>query len=129
MNDTTTNDPRSAVGHAQEQFWIALENKDRQAFEQILSEDFVARSPGEANQDRAAFIGTLTSFPGQVRSIQSDDLEVHVWGDIAVVTGMQIAQIELANGQYQTNRIAITNIFQAQQDRWVMKLAHAVSLD
>ena len=129
MDDKTTNDPRSAVEHAQEQFWIALKNKDRQAFEQILSEDFVARSPGEANQHRAAFIGTLTSFPGQVRSILSDDLEVHVWGDIAVVTGVQTAQVELADGQLITNRIAITNIFQSQQDRWVMKLAHAVSLD
>lgn len=129
MNDTKTNDPRSAVEEAQGQFWNALQSKDRRAFEHILAKDFIARSPGQANQDRAAFVDTLTGFPGQVRSIHSDDLDVHVWGDIAVITGVQTAQIELANGQMITNRIAITNIFQAQQDRWIMKLAHAVSLD
>ena len=128
MSDTTTHDPRTAVQQAQGKFWSVLQSKDRQAFEHILAEDFVARSPGQANQDRTAFIDTLTGFPGQVRSIRSDDLEVHVWGDIAVVTGVQTAQIELSDGQLITNRIAITNIFQAQQDRWVMKLAHAVSL-
>src|SRR5262245_13184545 len=121
--------PHFAVRQVQEQFWAALKNKDRQAFEGLLADDFVSRSPGQPNQDRSAFIETLTGFPTQVRSVSSDTLEVHVWGEIAVVTGVQTAQLELANGQVRTNVIAITNVFQWQEDRWLMKLAHAVSLD
>ena len=47
----------------QGQFWTALQNKDRKAFENLLADDFIGRSPGQANQDRAAFIDTLTGFP------------------------------------------------------------------
>lgn len=129
MTQTTVNNPRLAVHQAQQEFWVTLKSKDREAFERILAEDFVGRSPEQANQDRTAFIATLTGFPGQVRSVGSENLEIHIWGNIAVVSGVQSAQLDLANGQLKTNRIAITNIFQEQQGRWVMKFAHAVSLD
>jgi ketosteroid isomerase-like protein len=121
--------PFLAVRQVQEQFWVALKNKDRQAFERLLADDFVSRSPGQPNQDRSAFMDTLTDFPAQVRSVSSNNLEVHVWGEMAAVTGVQTAHLELADGQVQANVIAITNVFQWQEDRWLMKLAHAVSLD
>ena len=114
---------------AQEQFWATLQGKDREAFERLLADDFISRSPGQPNQDRTAFIDTLTGFPVQVRSVGSDNLEVHVFGIVAVVTGVQVAQLELANGQMKENRIVITNIFQQQDGHWLLKLAHAVSLD
>jgi ketosteroid isomerase-like protein len=114
---------------AQEKFWTALQSKDRKALERLLADDFIGRSPGQPNQDRTAFIDTLTGFPVQVRSVGSDNLEVHVFGIVAVVTGVQLAQLDLANGQVKENRIAITNIFQQQDGHWLLKLAHAVSMD
>ena len=117
------------IFHAQEQFWTALQGKDRKAFKRLLADDFIGRSPGQPNQDRTAFIDTLTGFPVQVRSVGSNNLEVHVFGIVAVVTGIQVAQLELANGQMKENWIAITNIFQQQDGHWLLKLAHAVSLD
>ena len=114
---------------AQEEFWAALRNRDRKAFEHLLADDFIGRSPGQPNQDRTAFIDTLTGFQVQVRSVGSDNLEVHVFGTVAAVTAVQVAQLELANGQVKENRIAITNVFQQQNGRWLLKLAHAVSLD
>ncbi|HZM21967.1 MAG TPA: nuclear transport factor 2 family protein [Anaerolineales bacterium] len=129
MNETLLSKNQQDVYEAQQQFWAALQSKNRKAFEHLLAEDFIGRSPGEPNQDRAAFIETLTGFPVQVRSVGSDNLEVHVFGTIAVLTGVQVAQLELANGQMKENRIAITNIFQQQNGRWLLKLAHAVALD
>ena len=114
---------------AQRQFWAALQNKDRDAFERLLSDDFISRSPGQPNQDRVTFIGTLTSFPAQVRSIGSDNLEVQVWDSFAVITGVQSAQLEFAGGKTRGNRIAITNVFHQQDGRWILKFSHAVSLD
>lgn len=130
MTEPSSNENnKMAVFRAQQQFWAAIQGRDRRAFEHLLADDFLARSPGQSNQDRTAFIDTLTSFPAQVRSIGSDNLEVHVLGKIAAVTGVQSAQLELANGQVKENRIAITNVFQKQDGRWLLKLAHAVSLD
>ena len=117
------------VYQVQQRFWAALRQKDKQAFVSLLAEDFIGRSPGQPNQDRAEFIATLTNFPAQVLSVGSDDLEVHVFGTIAVVTGLQSAQLELADGPVKQNRIAITNILQQQDGRWLLKLAHAVALD
>ena len=114
---------------AQEQFWAALQRKDRKALERLLADDFIGRSPGQSNQDRTAFIDTLTGFPVQVRSVGSENLEVHVFGIVAVVTGVQVAQLELADAQVKENKIAITNVFQQQEGAWLMKLAHPISLD
>ena len=126
MNET---DLSLQVRRAQQQFWIALQSKDRTAMEKLLSDDFLARSPNQPNQGRAEFIDSLTGFPAQVRSIESDNLEIHIWGDLAVVTGVQSAEIDLADGQVRMNRIAITNVFQHQQGQWKMKLSHAIALD
>lgn len=130
MIETTSNeDIQRTVLQAQQQFWSALKNKDRQAFERLLADDFIARSPGQPNQNRSEFIDTLVGFPARVQSIGSDNLEVHMWGEIAVITGVQSAQIEFADGQIKENRIAITNIFHGQQGHWILKFTHAISLD
>ena len=118
-----------AVFQAQHRFWAALKGKDRQAFEHLLADDFIARSPGQPNQNRVAFIDTLTSFPAQVLSVGSVNLEVHVWGTIAVVTGVQSAQTQLADGKGKEDRIAIPNIFEQQEGRWLLKLSYAISMD
>lgn len=129
MSETFSTQNQQDVYQVQQQFWEALQSRDRKAFESLLAEDFIERSPGHPNQNRSEFINTLTSFSVQVRSVGSDNLEVHVFGTIAVVTGLQVAQLEFADGQVKENRIAITNIFQQQGGRWLMKLAHAVSMD
>jgi ketosteroid isomerase-like protein len=130
MTQTSSNENiQQELLRVQEQFWAALQSKDRKAFEHLLAEDFMGRSPGQPNQDRTAFIDTLTGFPVQVRSVGSDNLEVHVLGTTAVVTGVQVAQLEWVDGQVKENRIAITNVFQHQDGRWLLKLAHAVSMD
>ena len=130
MNQSESKEnPEEAIRQAQQQFWTALKNKDKVAFEDVLAANFIARSSGEPNQGRAEFINSLTDFPVQVLSIGSDDLEVHVWGDIAAVTGLQLAKVRLPDGQEKLNRIAITNIYQRKEGRWVLTLAHAVPLD
>jgi ketosteroid isomerase-like protein len=130
MKQTSSNEnTHSNVYQAQRQFWAALQHKDRGAFERLLTDDFISRSPEQPNQDRTAFIDTLTSFPAQVVSIGSDDLEVHVSDSFAVVTGVQSAQLKFTDGHIRENRIAITNVFQQREGRWLLKFSYAVSLD
>lgn len=83
MTQTPSNENiQQELFQAQGQFWAALQRKDRKALERLLADDFVGRSPGQSNQDRTAFIDTLTGFPIQVRSVGSDNLEVHVFGKL-----------------------------------------------
>ena len=120
--------PHNAVHQAQKLFWMALKTRDQAAMERLLSADFVARSPDGPNQGRSEFIHSLTGFPGHVHSVGSDNLEIHFWGQTAVVTGVQSAEIEFPDGRKRNDKIAITNIYRHEQGRWLMKLAHAVSL-
>jgi ketosteroid isomerase-like protein len=119
---------QQAVLEVQRQFWTALKRKDAQLFEQVLADDFISRSPGQPNQARAAFITTLTSFPASVLAVDSDNLEIHVFGDLAVLSGVQLAQLQLPNGSTVTNRMMITNIFRKHQESWSMVFTHAVEL-
>jgi ketosteroid isomerase-like protein len=93
-----------------------------------LAEDFVCRSPGQEDQDRAAFIATLTSIPLAILNINNEAIAIHVVGDVAVLTGTQIAQMRLPNGETISERLALTNVFQYSDGRWKMILAHPVSL-
>ena len=128
MSDQTHESDKQAALEVQSQFWKALQDKDQSAFERLLADDFIARFPEQANQTRAAFISTLIDFPGKVLTIGSADLEVHLFGDMAVVTGVQLAQVQLLNGQIISDRLAITNILQKHRSQWLLKLSHAVEL-
>jgi ketosteroid isomerase-like protein len=114
--------------HAQQSFWAALKAKDAALFESILTDDFVSVTPKQPNESRAEFVRTLTSFPGEVESVDCDPLQVHLFGDVAVLTGIQIALLRLPNGVTVSDSIAITNVFRRIANGWMMVLAHPVEL-
>ena len=118
----------AAVLHTQYQFWRALKTKDATLFEQVLAPEFVSRSPGQADQDRAGFIANLTCFPARVIEVGCDNLAVHFFGEVAVLTGLQTAQVELPSGAVVANNIAITNVLRREGEGWVMVLAHPVDV-
>ncbi len=49
-------------------------------------------------------------------------------GDIAVLTGVQIAGISLPNGTALTSRVMLTNVFRRENERWCMVLSYAFEL-
>lgn len=127
MSDSNVSWAQEVI-EVQEQFWAALKTKDAWAFERVLADHFVSRSPGAANQGRGEFIQTLIGFPATVLAVRCDGLEVHHFGEVVVLTGIQVASIHLTDGTDGENRIAITNIYQQIFGHWKMVLAHTVEL-
>jgi len=123
-----SNNATQAVLESQQQFWLALQHKDAELFMQVLAEDFVCRSPGEADQDRTAFIATLTSIPLTILDVKGEAIAIRIVGDVAILSGMQISQMRLPNGETISERLALTNIFQPKNGRWEMIFAHPVSI-
>lgn len=117
---------RDTVIQAQQAFWAALKTKDKQIFERVLTNDFMA--VGSLNQSRAEFIRVLTSFPVEIISVNAENLQVHHFDNMAVLTGIQVAQLRLPDGSEATNKIAITNVFRYDGDHWSMVLAHPVEI-
>ena len=116
------------VMHCQEQFWQALQAKDDALFAQILADDFVCHAPDQAEQLRAAFIATLTCIPLIIVSMTGEQIAVRVFDQIAVLTGIQVAQLRLPDGSHISERLALTNIFRQTAGHWQMVLAHPVPL-
>ena len=120
--------PIESILQVQQRFWSALQTQSAADFESVLAENYRCISPLQPDQNRTEFIRTLVSMPLMVKSITCDNLQVDVWDDVAVLTGVQIAQMSFSNGEGVTDKIAITNIFNRVSEEWLMVLSHAVSL-
>jgi ketosteroid isomerase-like protein len=117
-----------AIIDVQHLFWDALKSKDKQLFEQILADEFVSVSLTQPNQTRAEFIATLTSFPAKVNSVETENLQVYLFGDVAILTALQIAHIQLPDGTIIRDKIALSNVFKRVDHGWRMVLARPVEL-
>lgn len=125
-DDQISSKATQAVLESQQRFWLALQHKDAELFMQVLAEDFVCRSPGEADQDRITFITALTSIPLTILEVQGEAIAIRIVGDVAILSGTQIARMRLPNGETISERLALTNIFQHKNGRWEMIFAHPV---
>ena len=127
-DDLLSNNATQAVLQCQQQFWLALQHKDAELFMQVLAADFVCQSPGEADQDQSTFITALTSIPLTILDVKGEAIAIRIVGDVAILSGMQIAQMRLPNREMIAERLVLTNIFQHKNGRWEMIFAHPVSI-
>lgn len=117
-----------AVLACQQQFWVALQRKDADLFREVLADDFVCRSPGQSDQNRTAFITTITRLPLTVVSVAAEQMAVQLFDTVAVLTGTQVAHLQLPNGSQVAERLALTNVFRRTGGQWQMVLAHPITL-
>ena len=108
--------------------WGAMRAKSREAWMRVLADDFVLRTPGEEDRDRSAFVERMTSFPGEVVSIACHDLRADAFGTVVVLTGVQHTVVRMPNEARFEDFTMMSNIFEVREGRWVMVLAHALSL-
>ncbi|WP_157758741.1 nuclear transport factor 2 family protein [Cystobacter fuscus] len=94
----------------EQDMFSAIRTRDRQLLESILDERFELRVPGSPTADRAGFIGAILAIPGTILSVESDDLRVHVYGDVGVLTGRQHARVRLEDGTIVDDVGAFTDI-------------------
>ena len=111
----------------EEEIFTAIKNRDTDALERVLTDDFVYRSPGR-QVARDDFLKLCAAFPYEIISIRGEDLSVNVYGDIAVITGLQIAKTAGGEGEEEESAVAFTDVFAKQKGKWMLSLAHAVDL-
>jgi ketosteroid isomerase-like protein len=105
----------------------AIRAKDAKALERVLTSDFVYRTPG-AELSRAEFLQNVASLPGRILSIEGAELRVNVYGDTAVLTGVQRSRVRTDDGVEHASTVAFTDIFVKQGGRWRLSLAYGVEL-
>jgi ketosteroid isomerase-like protein len=105
----------------------AIRAKDAKALERVLAPDFVYRAPG-AELSRAEFLQNIASLPGRILSVEGAELRVNVYGDTAVLTGVQRSRVKTDDGAEHPSAVAFTDVFVRQRGRWRLSLAYGVEL-
>ena len=127
QNSEELTEAQQALLLLEEEIFSAVKNRDTDALERVLTDDFVYRSPGR-QVARDDFIKLCAASPYEIISIQGEDLSVKVYGNIAVVTGLQIAKTAGDEGEEEKSAVAFTDVFVKEQGKWMLSLAHAVDL-
>lgn len=116
-----------AVLRLERQIMDHIREKDTRALERLLTADFVYRTPG-AEVGRADFLKGVASVPGRITSVEGEGLRVSVYGETAVLTGVQRARVRADDGTEQEGSSAFTDVFVRQGGRWRLALAYGVEL-
>jgi len=106
----------------------AIRNKDAAALEPLLGDEFCYRTHFGAETDKAGFLQSVVSTPFEILSLHGEELKVNVYGDTAVLTGVQIAEARPPEGETEESVVAFTDVFLRRDGRWLMVLAYAVEL-
>jgi len=119
---------QQAILKVEEEIFTAVKNQNTGALERILTDDFVYRSPGNQEVAKGDFLKLSASFPYKILSIWGEELKVNVYGNTAVLTGLQFAKTQTSEGKEETSAVMFTDIFVKQKGKWMLSLAHAVDL-
>jgi len=106
----------------------AFRARDRDAMMRILADDFRHVDAVGAVVNRKRFVDALIGAEWRIRSIGFERIEVHEIDQLAVVTGIQSAEVELPDGTVATSRGAFTDLFTRVDGRWRLRLAHSTEL-
>lgn len=119
---------QQAILQVEQEVFTAVKNQDTSALERILTDDFVYRSPGSQEVAKADFLKLSASFPYKIVSIWGEEMKVNVYGNTAVMTGLQFATTQTSEGKEETSVVMFTDVFVKQKGKWMLSLAHAVDL-
>ena len=106
----------------------AIKNKDATTLERFLGDDFVYRTHFGAESDKGEFLKSVASFPVEIIALRGEELKVSVYGEVAVLTGVQLATARAPEGKPEESAVAFTDVFARRDGRWLMVLAYGVEL-
>lgn len=116
-----------AALRAERETMEAIGRKDAAALEHVLDAEFIYRTPSGAELSRAQFLQNVTCLPAEILSVGGEGLRANVFGETAVVTGVQRARVR-AEGMEQDSVVAFTDVFVKRRGRWRLRLAYGVEL-
>lgn len=124
----STDNAAEAILQIERDIMAAIKGKDATALEPMLADEFVYRTHFGAEADKAEFLKSIASFPMKILSLSGEELRVDVYGETAVLTGVQLAEARPPEGETEESAVAFTDVFVRRDGRWLMVLAYGVEL-
>jgi ketosteroid isomerase-like protein len=113
---------RDRIIEAAQQLADAISRKDTSAIAGILAPEFVYRTPGGSAVDAAGFMTAIGEMPGEIVFVRLHGIEVDLWHDGAVVTGVQHARVRVDGKEVDDER-PFLDWFVKHADHWRIRLA------
>lgn len=126
--DSDGADAISEVLQIEREIMAAIKAKDAASLEPMLAEDFIYRTHFGAEANKAEFLKSVAAFPVEILSIHGEELKANVYGETAVITGVQRAEARVPEGGNEESAVAFTDVFVRRDGRWLMVLAYGVEL-
>lgn len=123
-----TMNSKQEIIQLENEIFEAIKNKDAKKLGSILAEDFVYRTYDGKESNKSAFLGNIKSFQLKILSVKGEHLNAEVFGDVAVLTGVQRARVEMEDSTIVEGLGAFTDVFVRQNKRWLLKSAFHVEL-
>lgn len=128
MSDVKQEIEQVLLGIGQEIF-AAIQRKDAEAFGRFLADDFVHRSRDGSATGKTDFLLGISELPVEILSISGENERVDVYGDVAVVTGVQRAEWSQDDGAEGVSLGAFTDVFSRRDGKWLLVLAYNVDVE
>jgi len=106
----------------------AIKAKDADTLAPFLANEFIYRTHFGAEADRDQFLDSIASFPVEILALRGEELRVDVFGEVAILTGVQLAEARLPDHTPEESAVAFTDVFVQRDGRWLMALAYGVEL-
>jgi ketosteroid isomerase-like protein len=117
-----------AVLQLEREIMEAIKAKDAVALEPLLTDDFVYRTHFGAESNKEEFLQSIASFPVEILSLRGEELNVNLYSETAVLTGVQRATARIPDGNPEESSVAFTDVFVKRDGHWVMAMAFGVEL-
>ena len=114
-----------SIGH---QIYDGIKRKDADFLRQFLADDFVQRGADGTEASKDEFLHAIGGMPFEISSVSGEHERVSVYGKIAVMTGVQIAEWRQDESTHGINRAAFADVFELRDDKWQLVLAFGADL-
>jgi ketosteroid isomerase-like protein len=106
----------------------AIREKNVDALGGMLAADFVYVSPHKRDMMKQEFLRQVKTFPQEIEWLGAEEMKIHIYGDIAVVTGVQNSKVRSERAGVQSGDTAFTDVFRKEAGEWQLVLAFGVDI-
>lgn len=114
-----------SIGH---KIYAAIQQKNADALEPFLADDFVYRAADGTETAKREFLRGISEMPFEISSVTGEHERVSVFGNVAVMTGVQKAEWRQSESVHGLNSVPFADVFELRDKKWLLVLAYGADL-
>lgn len=109
-----------SIGH---QIYDGIRRKDAEFLRQFLADDFVQRGADGTEASKEEFLRAISEMPLDIGSVKGEHERVSVFGEVAIMTGVQVAEWRQSDDEHGVSSVAFVDVFTQRDQKWLLVLA------